>query len=122
MDIKSKLAEVVDKILPEVIELRHTIHRNPELSGQEFKTSALVRKTLQFTDIKLEKPYLETDVGGVLTGAGPGKCVGLRADMDALPLQELNDLPYKSEIDGKMHACGHDGHTANAAWHCIGLE
>ncbi|QSH41151.1 M20 family metallopeptidase [Lentisphaerota bacterium ZTH] len=112
MDIQSKLTEIVDKILPEIIELRHTIHRNPELSGEEFRTAALIRNTLQFTDIELQEPYLKTDVVGILKGAGPGKCVGLRADMDALPLQELNDLPYKSEINGQMHACGHDGHTA----------
>ncbi|MCP3967134.1 MAG: amidohydrolase [Lentisphaerae bacterium] len=111
MDIKQRLAKIVDKILPEVIELRHTIHRTPELSGEEFRTAALVRNTLQFTDIELHKPYLKTDVVGVLKGASPGKCVGLRADMDALPLQELNELPYKSELDGQMHACGHDGHT-----------
>ena len=103
---------IIDRILPEVIEYRHQIHANPELAGNEFDTSKLVRQILSKTAIELEKPYLETDVVGLLNGDKEGKCVGLRADMDALPLQELNDLPYKSRKDGVMHACGHDGNTA----------
>jgi len=106
------ITEIVDKILPQVTELRHTIHNNPELAGKEFATAKLVRETLASTDIDLLKPYLETDVVGVLEGGQAGKCVGLRADMDALPLQEMTDVPYKSCNDGIMHACGHDGHTA----------
>jgi amidohydrolase len=111
MNIKN-ITEIVDRVLPEVVELRHKIHSNPELAGNEFDTAKLIRKTLASTDIDLLKAYLETDVVGVLEGGRAGKCVGLRADMDALPLQEMNDLPYKSCTDGIMHACGHDGHTA----------
>ena len=108
MDIK----KIIDRILPQIVELRHELHSNPELAGDEFDTAKLIHKTLSSTDIDLLAPYLETDVVGVLKGGQPGKCVGLRADMDALPLQEMNDLPYKSQKDGLMHACGHDGHTA----------
>jgi amidohydrolase len=109
---KKNITKIVDRILPQVTELRHAIHSNPELAGNEFDTSKLVRETLAATDINLLKPYLETDVVGILKGGQPGKCVGLRADMDALPLLEMTDLPYKSSTDGIMHACGHDGHTA----------
>jgi amidohydrolase len=111
MDIKS-ITEIVDRILLQITDLRHTIHSNPELAGNEFATAKLIRETLASTDIQLLKPYLETDVVGILESGQAGKCVGLRADMDALPLQEMNDLPYKSCTDGIMHACGHDGHTA----------
>ena len=112
MSFKKKIFEVTDKILPEIISVRHNIHRYPELAGQEVQTSRLVRNILSFTDIKLLKPFIGTDVVGILRGAKPGGNVTLRADMDALPLDEINELPYRSEFPGKMHACGHDGHTA----------
>ena len=111
MHIKD-ISKIVDRILPQVTELRHAVHSNPELAGNEFDTAKLIRETLASTDIDLLKPYLETDVVGILEGAQTGKCIGLRADIDALPLQEITDLPYKSRNDGIMHACGHDGHTA----------
>jgi len=108
----NKVRDIVDRILPRITELRQAIHRNPELAGKEFETVKLIRETLSSTDIDLLKPYLKTDVVGILKGGQAGKCVGLRADIDALPLQELTDLPYKSRNSGIMHACGHDGHTA----------
>ncbi len=109
---KKNIAEMVSRILPQVVELRRKIHSNPELAGNEFATAKLIRETLAATDIELLEPYLETDVVGILDGGEAGKCVGLRADMDALPLREKTDLPYKSRTDGLMHACGHDGHSA----------
>lgn len=109
---KNKIEDIVDRILPEVIALRRTIHRNPELAGNEFSTSALIRKTLSSTGIEFLPPFLKTDVVGLLKGRKKGRNVALRADIDALPMQELNDFPYKSSVDGQMHACGHDGHTA----------
>jgi amidohydrolase len=108
----NNIKDIVDGILPRITELRQAIHRNPELAGNEFDTAKLIREALASTDIELLKPYLETDVVGILNVGRAGKCVGLRADIDALPLQELTGLPYKSRRDGIMHACGHDGHTA----------
>ena len=93
--------------------LRRQIHQNPELSFEEFETAALVSKTL--TELGIEH---RTQVGktGVVASIGNpstnGRRIGIRADMDALPILEARDVPYKSKIDGKMHACGHDAHTA----------
>ena len=112
MSSKNKIFEITDKILPEIISVRQNIHRYPELAGEEVQTSRLVRNILGFTDIKLLKPFIGTDAVGILYGGKPGRNVTLRADMDALPLDEINELPYRSEHPGKMHACGHDGHTA----------
>lgn len=109
---KKKIEDIVDRILPEVISLRHKIHQQPELAGMEFSTAALIRKTLSLTNLELHPPFLKTDVVGLLKGMEKGRNVTLRADIDALPMQELNNLPYKSAVDGQMHACGHDGHTA----------
>lgn len=112
MSFKNKIFEITDKILPEITSVRQNIHRYPELAGQEVQTSRLVRNILSFTEIKLLKPFIGTDAVGILQGVKTGRNVTLRADMDALPLDELNDLSYRSELPGKMHACGHDGHTA----------
>ncbi len=109
---KKSISKIINRILPKIIELRHAIHRDPELAGNEFNTAKLIRQTLAYTDIDLLAPYLETDVIGVLENGKNGKCVGLRADIDALPIQETTDIPYKSCNNGVMHACGHDGHTA----------
>ncbi len=95
-----------------VIQLRRDFHTCPELAFQEKKTSRKIAGIL--TDLKLE---VETGLGGtgvtgLLRGKRPGKTIGLRADMDALPIEEKNDVSYKSRIEGVMHACGHDAHMA----------
>ncbi len=110
--MKTKIEKLVDSILPDIVAIRREIHRRPELAGEEVGTAALIREKLGCTDIKLQIPYLQTDVVGMLHGKGEGPNVTLRADIDALPLDELSDLDYASEYPGKMHACGHDGHTA----------
>jgi len=107
-----KLKTLVERVCPEVIELRHRLHRNPELAGEEYQTAALIRKTLAGTRIRALKPFLKTDVVAILKGRKPGRNVTLRADIDALPLVEKSGLPYASKNPGCMHACGHDGHTA----------
>jgi amidohydrolase len=106
--------------MPRVIEWRRDIHRNPELSNREFRTSQKVAEHLKSLGIEVRTGIAHTGVVGVLRGARPGPVVGLRADMDALPVAEQVDLPFKStataeyrgEKTGVMHACGHDGHTA----------
>jgi len=102
----------VDRILPDIRQIRHKIHENPELSLREFETAALVRDVLSTTQATLLEPFLSTDVVAILRGDRKGKNVTLRADMDALPLREESGHSYRSRNDGIMHACGHDGHTA----------
>jgi amidohydrolase len=93
------------------IELRREIHRHPELGFEEQRTAALVERELDALGIE-HRRVAKTGVVGVVRGAKPGKVAGLRADMDALPLQERSGVPFASEVAGKMHACGHDAHTA----------
>jgi len=112
MDRPQSIEALVEHVLPEMVRIRHAIHQNPELALQEHDTSALIRQTLDSAAVRTLKPFLETDVVAMVAGRGEGKNVTLRADIDALPLQEKTGLPYQSNRDGMMHACGHDGHTA----------
>lgn len=95
----------------EIIALRRDIHRHPELGRSETATSALVERTLNALGIETRR-IADTGIVGELRGAGPGPIVALRADMDALPIQEQTGLPFASETPNIMHACGHDLHTA----------
>jgi amidohydrolase len=95
----------------ELTKIRHDLHRHPELSSQEVRTSAFVAERLQAYGVEVRRGAGGMGVVGKLGGSGPGKTLALRADMDALPLSETNSLPYRSENSGVMHACGHDGHT-----------
>jgi IAA-amino acid hydrolase len=108
---QSSLLEEASAIQPWIVEIRRALHRQPELGFQEFQTSALVRKKLDELGIPYRHPIAETGVVAQL-GKGEGPCIALRADMDALPIQEEADVPFRSEVEGKMHACGHDCHTA----------
>ncbi|KWR75062.1 M20 aminoacylase family protein [Cupriavidus sp. IDO] len=107
-----------DAVLPgiraiedEMVALRHRIHAHPELGFEEFATSDLVAECLQAWGYSVHRGLGRTGVVGTLRN-GEGRALGLRADMDALPIREATGLPYASRIEGKMHACGHDGHTA----------
>ena len=100
------------KIKDTIINNRRDIHKYPELSFQEYRTSELVAKQLENFGLKVERNIGKTGVVGTLTGKSSGKTIAFRADMDALPIQETSDVPYKSVNDGVMHACGHDAHTA----------
>lgn len=106
-EAKKEAKEISDWI----IKLRRELHRHPELMYEEVKTSALVRRELDNLGISYKSPIAKTGVLASI-GNGNGPCVALRADMDALPIHEETDVDFKSEIDGKMHACGHDCHTA----------
>ncbi len=107
--------KLIDPILAfhdELRQIRRTIHAHPELSYEEFKTSDLVAAKLTEWGIPVIRGLGGTGVVGVIRNGSSSRAVGLRADMDALPLQELNTFEHRSCHDGKMHACGHDGHTA----------
>tara|TARA_Y100001968_G_C19446164_1_gene765476 strand:+ start:2174 stop:3340 length:1167 start_codon:yes stop_codon:yes gene_type:complete len=101
----------IAKIEKTIIKIRRDIHQHPELSFQEFRTSELISKKLESLNIKVTKNVGKTGVVGDLIGSD-GPCIALRADMDALPIQETGKIEYKSINDGIMHACGHDGHIA----------
>jgi amidohydrolase len=96
----------------EIQALRRNIHAHPELRYEEHRTSDLVATKLESWGIEVHRGLGKTGVVGVLKRGTSGKSIGLRADMDALPIQELNGFEHRSQHNGKMHACGHDGHTA----------
>lgn len=109
--LQQQIKTLAKKYAPEFIEVRHHIHANPELSYEEFETSKFIQQKLSSFNIPFEVKAT-TGVVGTVKGKNPGKrVVALRADMDALPIQEQNDVPYKSTKPGIMHACGHDVHT-----------
>src|SRR3989304_7649221 len=99
-------------IKKELIAWRRHIHKNPELSGMEKNTSAFVTKVLRQNNISVKTGIGGYGVVGLLKGKTKGPVIALRADMDALPVQEKNKVPYRSLMPGVMHACGHDVHTA----------
>ena len=106
------IRNAIEQILPELVALRHDLHAHPELAFEEYRTAEVVAQWLQRWGIEVRTGIGKTGVVGTLRGeAGVGDIVGFRADMDALPIEEANDLPYRSRNPGKMHACGHDGHT-----------
>jgi len=99
-------------IEPEIISIRREIHQKPELAYHEEVTSKLVAEKLEALGIKVKRGVGGTGVLGILKGPRQGKVVALRADMDALPMDEMADVEFKSKIRGVMHACGHDTHVA----------
>lgn len=118
MDIS--LQKDIESLETQVIEWRHYFHQNPELSNREFKTAEKIAEHLKSLGMEVQTGVGITGVVGLLKGDKPGKVVALRADIDALPVTERNDLPFKSEVTatfldaetGVMHACGHDTHIS----------
>ena len=102
----------IKNIEQKVISWRHDFHKHPELSNREFRTSEVIAKHLESLGISVKRNVGVNGVVGILEGSKEGKVVGLRADMDALPITEKNYLPFMSINDGIMHACGHDSHMA----------
>ena len=114
-DVIERIRELAGEFEPEVIALRRHFHSHPELSWQEERTTDRVQEELRKLGIEtVHRGYDGTSSGLIadIQGGAPGKCVALRADMDALPVTEENDVEYRSRNEGVMHACGHDAHTA----------
>ena len=107
------IAPIIDGVVDEITSLRHEIHENPELKYEESGTAERVLKHIRpIEGIEIRTGVAETGVVATLGGERDGPCVALRADMDALPMEETTDVAYRSKVPGKMHACGHDGHTS----------
>jgi amidohydrolase len=105
IEVKSRAIE------PKLVELRRDLHQHPELSNREFRTAEKVAAFLTGLGLRVQAGVAKTGVVGILEGSQPGPTVAIRADMDALPINELNEVPYKSKNEGVKHACGHDVHT-----------
>ena len=118
--IPSNAQKISNSLKNKVIKWRHHIHQNPELSNREYKTALLVESHLKSLGIEVQREIAKTGVVGILKGTKPGKVLALRADMDALPVTEKNNLDFRSKVKSKyngketgvMHACGHDTHVA----------
>lgn len=109
---KELLKSIIEQVYPSAVNVRRKVHANPELSGQEFQTASLIHDTLKKMGLKTRYFINKTGVTGTLKN-GKGKTVVLRADIDALPIVELNKVTYRSKNKGIMHACGHDVHIAS---------
>jgi amidohydrolase len=112
MELKEKVKQLAAGYYSEIVEIRRYFHRNPELSFHENGTSAYIQEYLRAFDIPFQAGYVKTGILGTIEGKKSGKVIALRADMDALPIQEKCDIPFRSQFDGRMHACGHDMHMA----------
>jgi amidohydrolase len=120
VDYSAEINASADKILPQVIEWRRHLHKYPELGNREFKTAAYIEQKLRALGLEVRTKVAKTGVVAILKGGQPGPVIGLRADIDGLPITERRDIPFKSnettEYNGQkvgvMHACGHDTHVA----------
>ncbi|XGV96153.1 MAG: M20 family metallopeptidase [Leptolyngbya sp. BL-A-14] len=110
----SRIRAAIQALQPELVKWRRQLHQKPELGFHEQLTAAFVAQKLQEWGIEHQTGIAQTGIVATIQGDRPGAVLGIRADMDALPIQEENDVPYKSQHDGKMHACGHDGHVTIA--------
>src|SRR5680860_963795 len=112
--LKDKVKDLADRYKSQIVDIRRHLHANPELSFKEFETCAFVEKQLRAFGISQIEKKAGTGLVALIEGKNPSKkVIALRADMDALPIVEANDVPYKSKNEGVMHACGHDVHTSS---------
>src|SRR5436853_1906185 len=117
MSEHDRLKSDIDELVPDIVAMRRDFHEHPELAFEEVRTSGIVAQRLRALGLEVQTGVAKTGVVGVLRGEATspgagGKTIAIRADMDALPIHELNEIDYRSQTDGKMHACGHDGHTS----------
>ena len=115
MSESDRLKSDIGELVPDMLATRRDLHEHPELAFEEVRTSSIVAQRLRTMGLEVHTGIAKTGVVGLLRGGAskPGaKTIAIRADMDALPIHELNEIDYRSTIDGKMHACGHDGHTS----------
>jgi amidohydrolase len=112
MDIKKQIQSLSKKHAAEMISLRRQLHQHPETALQEFQTQKVIAAKLKSVGCKVNAKLWKTSVVGLLSGVGKGRTVGIRSDMDALPVTEQTGYPFASKTPGKMHACGHDVHMA----------
>lgn len=110
----SQIRLKIRSLQPQLVEWRRSLHQRPELSFREQLTSEFIAQKLQKWGIEHQTGIAKTGIVATITSNRPGPVFAIRADMDALPIQEENEVPYRSQHDGLMHACGHDGHTAIA--------
>ncbi|MEY4204566.1 MAG: hypothetical protein RL013_2270, partial [Bacteroidota bacterium] len=119
-NLKKQAAALADQLQGKLVEWRRDFHQHPELSNREFRTSEIVASHLRKLGMEVKTGVAKTGVVGILKGDKPGPVIGLRADMDALPVQERVNVPFKSTVKSNyngeevsvMHACGHDAHVA----------
>jgi amidohydrolase len=108
----AEIRAAAERIRPAVVAVRRDLHAHPELSNREERTGRLVADKLRALGLEVRYPVARTGVVGILRGSRPGPVVALRADIDALPIEEASGLSFRSQVKGVMHACGHDAHTA----------
>ena len=113
MELKHNISALAEESWARIVEVRRHLHQHPELSFQEKETAEYIARFLESEGFEIEKGIGGYGIVAVLKGEKTGKCLGLRADMDALPIQEMNEVPYRSKHAGVMHACGHDVHTSS---------
>jgi amidohydrolase len=114
IDLLPEIRKLADQYHANIVDIRRQIHANPELAFEEFETAAAILTFLEENGIECISGVAKTGIVALIKGRNPGKkAIALRADMDALPIQEKNEVDYKSKNEGKMHACGHDVHTSS---------
>jgi amidohydrolase len=114
MSLKEQISHILsDQCLHELLAIRRSFHQHPELSFQEYETSAKIRNILDQWEVEYEFPFVKTGILAIIRGDKPGPRIALRSDMDALPIEEQTDLDFASKNQGVMHACGHDMHMAS---------